>query len=65
MWEYHAHRTAVEDSLHEAIATLVWDSDERGDACEQPSNGQLAYIVNGQRRVLQIDEKRIKTGIFC
>lgn len=57
MWEYHAHCTAIQDSLDEAIATLVWDSDKRGDACEQPSNRQLTYIVNGQRGVLQIDEK--------
>lgn len=64
MREDHAHRTAVQDPLHEAIAALIRHPHERRDPGQQARRAQLARFVDRERRVLEVDEQRIKAGLL-
>ena len=56
MWEYNAHRAAVEDALHKAIAALVGDAHERCDPRVQGGGAEKVGVGFGEDRVLEFDE---------
>lgn len=65
MGENNTHGPPVQDALHEAVAALVWDPNKGRNPCIQASHAQLAGIVDGQCRMLQVDKECVEPAIGC
>jgi hypothetical protein len=61
--KYNAHGPAVENPLHEAEAALIRDPDEGSDAKPQCCRAVLSCVVQGQARVLQVDEEGVEAAV--
>ena len=59
------HGAAIQNLLHKAIAALVRHSHKGCDASQECGAGQFARVINGQSRVLKVNEERIVARVSC
>lgn len=59
-----AHGAAVQHPLHEAVAALVGDADERGQAGVEAGVAEDAGVGDAEVGVLQVDEQAVVAGVF-
>ena len=64
MREDNTHGAGIHHPLDETIAALVGHPDEGSDANRQSRTAQVARVVEGESRVLQLDKDTIVARIF-
>ncbi|PNP59584.1 hypothetical protein THARTR1_00757 [Trichoderma harzianum] len=59
----YAHCSSILYTLYKSITALVGHSHEWSNASVESSDAEPARIINGDGRVLQVDEETVKASI--